>query len=174
MVQSSIFDPIARTNTFWTSNGKQATRIHMPDPPPRTQPSPGFAALGSGSAVGVVAGSSSAMVVASSSTIPILVPRIRPEHRTEKLGTQSINGILAEGTRTTITYPIGSVGNDKPIETVNETWTSPDLRIAIRATTTDPRMGTRTTEVISLDRADPDPSLFQPPADYEIRDQGSN
>jgi hypothetical protein len=178
MTQSSIFDPVTRTNIFWTSNGKQATRIHMPDPLVRTQAG-SFAAFGSGGSSTVVSVASGGSFVASSTvaSAPVIAngnSSQRPEHRTEKLGTQSINGVLAEGTRTTTIFPIGFVGNDRPIESVNETWLSPDLHIVIRAISTDPRMGTRTTEVISLDRADPDPSLFQPPADYQIRDQNPN
>jgi hypothetical protein len=177
IMQSSIADPVSRTNIIWTSNTRQATRIHMLELPPR--PQAGFSALGSGSTVATVSGSAGVLgTFSTSSAFTSAAPaganmnsRRRPEHHTEKLGTQSIAGVLAEGTRTTITYPIGFVGNDRPIESVNETWTSPDLHIVIRATSTDPRMGTRTTEVISLDRAEPDPSVFLLPQGYEIKDQ---
>lgn len=177
MVQSIVSDPVARTNIFWTTFNKVATRIHMPGPPPQSS-SAGFSALGSGSTVAAVSGgigSSGTFITSSTLTSgPAGVnmnSRQQPEPHTEKLGTQSINGVLADGIRTTVTYPIGLVGNDRPIESVNETWTSTDLHIILRATSTDPRSGTRTTEVISLDRAEPDPSVFQPPQGYEIKDQ---
>lgn len=78
--------------------------------------------------------------------------------------------------RTTITYPAGSFGNDRPIVAVNEKWTSPDLRIILLSINEDPRSGTQTTEVTNLDRAEGDPTLFQVPEGYTIRDQtlGSN
>ncbi len=37
---------------------------------------------------------------------------IRPQIARESLGTQTIEGVLAEGSRTTLTYPIGAIGND--------------------------------------------------------------
>ncbi|MBS1798924.1 MAG: hypothetical protein JSS95_03775 [Acidobacteria bacterium] len=173
MMQSSIFDPMTRTTIVWTSNSKHATRVHMPDPQSRAQA--GFAALASGSTVGtVVAGGVASSAMTSAPPGAPANTRQRPEQHIEKLGTQSINGVLSEGSRTTTIYPIGFAGNDRPIEAVNETWFATDLHILIRGVFTDPRMGTRTTEVISLDRADPAPQLFQPPADYEIRDQNPN
>ncbi len=34
--------------------------------------------------------------------------------------------------------------------------------------TTDPRFGTTTTQLINITRSEPDPSLFQTPADYTV------
>ncbi len=39
---------------------------------------------------------------------------------TEQLAAQPIEGVLAEGTRTTTTYPAGFFGNDRPVTTINE------------------------------------------------------
>jgi hypothetical protein len=39
----------------------------------------------------------------------------------ESLGTQTIDGIEAEGWRTTITIPAGAMGSDKPLTHVCET-----------------------------------------------------
>jgi hypothetical protein len=65
---------------------------------------------------------------------------------------------------------------DRPIVNVRETWTAPDLKIIVYTTDDDPRTGSRTTELINLDRAEPDPALFQVPEGYTIKDQypGSN
>jgi hypothetical protein len=94
-----------------------------------------------------------------------------PALTTEPLGTQSIDGILAEGRRTTITHPAGLTGNDQPIVTVMETWNSLDLKVAVLAKTSDPRSGESTRALINIDRADPDPSLFLVPPDYAIVDE---
>ena len=86
----------------------------------------------------------------------------------EQLGTKMVNGVQAEGVRVTRTIPAGAIGNDKPIEVVTERWYSPDLQIAVMTTHTDPMMGTVTTKIVSVTRGDPDPSLFQVPADYKL------
>ena len=89
----------------------------------------------------------------------------------ETLGTQTINGISAEGTRTTRTIPVGQIGNDKPIQIVFERWYSPDLQIVVKSTRTDPRFGTTTYTVTNLQRKEPAADLFTVPADYTV-DQG--
>jgi hypothetical protein len=94
-----------------------------------------------------------------------------PQFSHESLGTQAIEGILAEGSRTTITYPIGSVGNDRPITTTTETWTSSELRMAVLSKNSDPRNGESTTRLANISRSEPDSSLFQIPSDYEVIDQ---
>ena len=92
----------------------------------------------------------------------------RPQFSRESLGTRTIEGVLAEGSRTTVTYPIGAVGNDRPISTTIETWTSPELKMAVLSKNSDPRNGESTTRLTNISRLEPDLSLFQIPADYEI------
>lgn len=87
---------------------------------------------------------------------------------TTSLGTQSINGISATGTRTTRTIPAGAIGNQKPIVVTNERWYSPDLQIVVMTKTSDPRMGEFTRQVTNIQRQEPDASLFQVPAGYTI------
>lgn len=85
------------------------------------------------------------------------------------LGTQTINGIAAQGTRTTHTIPAGAIGNQKPIVIVAERWYSNDLQTNVMTKRTDPRMGETTiTQLTNIQRAEPDASLFQVPADYTI------
>jgi hypothetical protein len=95
----------------------------------------------------------------------------RQKATTEDLGTQNILGVEAQGRRETRTIPVGQVGNDRPIATVNETWWAPnqDLPFSLREIVDDPRSGKRTREIVRLDLTDPDPDLFQPPANYEIK-----
>lgn len=101
---------------------------------------------------------------------------LRPINQTEKLGGKTIAGVYAEGTRITITYPIGFFGNDRPIVNIREMWTVPDLRLVVLSTDDDPRTGLRTIELTNLNRAEPDPALFQVPEGYTIKDHypGSN
>jgi hypothetical protein len=94
-----------------------------------------------------------------------------PKITSERLGTQAIDGVTVEGTRTTVTNPPGSEGSDRPIVTVSEQWTSPELRVTVLSISKDPRQGVTTRRIIHLSRFDPDASLFQPPPDYQIMDQ---
>jgi hypothetical protein len=49
-----------------------------------------------------------------------------------------------------------------------ETWYSPDLKLVIESTQTDPRFGETTYTLTNIQRNDPDPSLFQVPAGYKV------
>jgi hypothetical protein len=87
---------------------------------------------------------------------------------TESLGTRMIEGVQAEGTRTTITIPAGQIGNERPIETVSETWFSPELKMDVMTKRNDPRFGETTFQLNNIQRIEPLMSLFQPPADYTL------
>jgi hypothetical protein len=87
----------------------------------------------------------------------------------ESLTTQMVNGAMAEGTRTTETIPVGKIGNDRVISIVNERWVSNDLRMVVKSTSSDPRFGDTTYQLLNIVQTSPDPSLFQIPADYSPR-----
>ena len=87
---------------------------------------------------------------------------------TEDLGTLKMEGVLVEGSRQTLTIPAGAEGNDQPIKTVTDTWTSPELKIVMLSKVTDPRTGETTTRLTHLSRLDLAMDLFQPPPDYII------
>jgi hypothetical protein len=88
----------------------------------------------------------------------------------ESLGSQTINGIVAEGTRYTRTIPAGHIGNDKPVTIVNEEWYSPDLQIIIQSKRSDPFVGESTYTVTNIQRSAPAASLFTVPSDYTVKD----
>jgi hypothetical protein len=87
----------------------------------------------------------------------------------ESLGTQVINGVVAEGSRTTRIIPAGQIGNEKALQVVSERWYSPDLQIVLKSTRTDPRSGTTTYTVSNIQRTEPAASLFTVPAGYSIQ-----
>ena len=87
----------------------------------------------------------------------------------EDLGTQTINGVMATGTRYTHTIPAGQIGNEKPIVAVSEHWYSNDLQIVVKSTRTDPRFGTTTYTVTNIQRTEPAATLFTVPADYTVQ-----
>ena len=92
--------------------------------------------------------------------------RDRAGTQTEDLGMQTIEGQPATGRRLTETIPAGGIGNQQPIQVVRETWVSTALHVPVLIKTSDPRFGVTTMQLSNVLAAEPDPSLFQPPADY--------
>jgi hypothetical protein len=88
--------------------------------------------------------------------------------QTEDLGTQSIEGQPATGRRMTETIPAGGIGNQQPIQVVRETWISTTLHIPVMIKTSDPRFGVTSMQLSNVVTAEPDASLFAPPADYTL------
>jgi hypothetical protein len=86
----------------------------------------------------------------------------------ESLGTQTMEGVSAKGERQTRTIEAGAIGNDRPIQIVSEHWYSPDLQMDVMTRRSDPRTGEEITRLININRTEPDPSLFQVPAGYQI------
>jgi hypothetical protein len=86
----------------------------------------------------------------------------------EDLGTQAMNGVSAQGSRTTLTIPAGQIGNDRELKVVSERWYSPDLQMTIKSVNNDPRFGETTFELTNINQAAPDPSLFLVPPDYTV------
>ncbi len=91
--------------------------------------------------------------------------------KVEKLGGKTIEGVYAEGRRVTRFRPAGTVtlGNDKPIVGVSDRWIAQDLKILLVSTMDDPRHK-EVSQVTKLDRNEPDPALFQIPADFTVRE----
>lgn len=87
----------------------------------------------------------------------------------EDLGTQSINGINAQGTRYTRTIPAGQMGNTNPITVTNEQWYSPDLQVVVKSVRNDPRFGETTYTLTNIQRTEPAASLFLVPSDYTTK-----
>ncbi len=96
------------------------------------------------------------------------MPQIHRKPKIEQLGTMTIEGVQAVGTRTTTTIPAGQIGNDRDLNIVSERWYSPDLKMTVLSKRTDPRMGETTYRLTQINRSEPDPSLFQVPADYTV------
>ncbi|MFN0085717.1 MAG: energy transducer TonB [Blastocatellia bacterium] len=90
----------------------------------------------------------------------------------EELGNQTIEGVVCEGKRVTTTLPAGAIGNENPIQTIRESWYSPELKMSIMTRQTDPRFGETTYRVTNINRAEPEASLFTVPSDYTIKEGG--
>lgn len=88
----------------------------------------------------------------------------------EQLGKQLVEGVEAEGTRTTVTIPAGDIGNERAIEIVSERWYSPELQLVVMTRHSDPRFGETTYKLTNINRSDPAKSLFEVPAGYTVKE----
>jgi hypothetical protein len=134
------------------------TRVPGPDAPPPTQ---------TGTAVIVTA-----PPAAEGEGGPFMRHNSKHESKTEKLEARSFDGVTAEGTRTTTTIPAGEIGNEQPIQIVDERWYSPELQVVVMTRHSDPRSGETTYRLTNISRAEPAAALFQVPSDYALKELG--
>jgi hypothetical protein len=90
--------------------------------------------------------------------------------KAESLGSQSMEGVNVQGERRTHTIEAGEIGNDRPIQTIDEHWYSPDLQLDVMTRHNDPRSGEQLTRLVDIRRGEPDASLFQVPPGYQINE----
>ncbi|HAX41595.1 MAG TPA: hypothetical protein PLF84_08570 [Bryobacteraceae bacterium] len=88
----------------------------------------------------------------------------------KSLGKRMIEGVECEGTQRTMTIPEGQIGNDRPIQTVTETWRSPELQVDVLRKHVDPRFGETNYRLVNVVRAEQPRSLFEVPAGYELKE----
>jgi len=96
-----------------------------------------------------------------------------PSAKTEPLGKQNMNGVEAEGTRTTVTIAPGEIGNERAIEIVSERWFSPELQVILMTRHSDPRFGENSYQLTDINRSEPARELFEVPAGYKIEESHS-
>jgi hypothetical protein len=165
-----ITDPVAKVQYTLDTVNKVAHRQQLGTPP--TNP-PAQAAVRAGTAgvIGSGGGGGGAVANIVGATAQMPNGMVRPTMAQEKLGTQTIEGVLAEGTRMTSTYAVDTEGNDRPIVVVNETWMSPALKLVILNRSSDPRSGEHTQRLTNINQGEPAAELFAPPSDYSVVDE---
>jgi hypothetical protein len=94
------------------------------------------------------------------------------QHKEEGLPPRTMEGVRVEGRRTTMTIVAGAIGNEWPITSVSEEWTSPDLQVLVLTDRKDPRLGDSSYRLQHIVRGEPASALFQVPSDYEVRETG--
>jgi hypothetical protein len=176
-----IHDPVAQAS--YTLNLTERTAQKMPTLPPLGGIStPGVA--GATVSMRVVEGHGAPLAPPEADAMPTtiaapapgmffekhLVTAAQDQGNTEDLGSQTMEGVLVNGVRTTHTIPAGQIGNERAITIVTEVWTSPDLKTVVYSKRSDPRMGEQTFRLTNIVRAEPSPSLFTVPADFKIVD----
>jgi hypothetical protein len=160
---TTIFDPVSKEHIDFTSDRKVAHVVAMPPLPPGAPA--GAEGAFSMAYAGTAAGAGQAVTVQAHAIAPQVSEGAAPN--TESLGTETIEGIQATGTRSTKTIPSGTIGNDKDLIITHETWYSPELKLVIQSTQNDPRFGQTTYTLKNIQQGQPDGTLFQVPADYK-------
>jgi hypothetical protein len=164
-----IQDPVAQT--AYTLNLTDKTAMKMPGLPANINTfgpasGPGKVLMQMGTAVPAGGPPPPGMPMALSMQKTLIVGD-QGQANTEGLGSQTMEGVLVNGVRTTRTIPVGEIGNDRPISIVTEVWTSPDLKTIVYSKRSDPRMGEQTFKLTNVVRSEPDASLFTVPADFK-------
>lgn len=171
----SIFinDPVARVNYMLDPKTQTYRKMSIPQlvnngtfsrilapPPPGAAP-----------AAPVLTGTANVRVLEN--TVPTAnTERLeRQQPKVESLGKQVIEGVEAEGTRTTITIPAGKIGNEREINIVTERWFSPELQVVVYSKRSDPMSGETTYKLTNINRDEPQHSLFEVPAGYTARER---
>jgi hypothetical protein len=181
-----IHDPVSGSS--YTLNLTEKTAHKMPSLPPLS-PNTGDVAVAGGGAAGDtvtmrVFGGNGAPPLPPPDATPTIIAAPGPDvffekhlitegqsqANTEDLGSQTVEGVLVKGTRTTRTILAGQIGNEQPITIVTEVWTSSELKTVVSSKRSDPRIGEQTFRLTNIVRAEPNPTLFTVPADFKIAD----
>jgi len=176
-----IQDPVAQVSYTLNLAEKTAQKMPVFPPPPGAPAGVGTIAVSAGAPAAAVAETFVAEVGAeapgpeSAPAPPMTFHKSifigeHAEAKTEDLGSQMMEGVLANGVRMTRTIPAGQIGNEKPLSIVTEVWTSPELKTIVYSKRSDPRMGEQIFRLTNITRAEPDAALFAVPAGYKIVD----
>jgi hypothetical protein len=164
-----ISDPVAHANYF-LSPDHVAHKMPMPQPGTATVSTSSAAAGLYLQRFRTAAGGGNGPVQAGTQTAQPAQQPTPGNLKTEKLGTQTIVGFASEGTRTTLTIPAGQIGNQNPLEIITERWYSQDLAATVLVKHSDPRVGTSSYQLTTVQQIEPPASLFQIPAGYTVEE----
>jgi hypothetical protein len=155
-LQVNVNDPVNKTHMFWQVDdmAPKIARLSSNNPPPRTPLTP-------------------QELEARRKASQMQQPP-RSEFHQEDLGTRTINGLMAKGSRTVRTIPAGEEGNQQPLEVVDEFWQSRDMALVLLRIHDDPRRGKSITEYEELNLEEPDPAIFAPPTGYKVEEVHPN
>jgi hypothetical protein len=88
----------------------------------------------------------------------------------DDLGTTTLNGLEAKGTRRTFTVSASASGTGEPVDVVDEFWYSQELHLNLLVHHTDPRSGEQTVGISGIKREEPPAAMFELPLGYKIVD----
>ena len=85
---------------------------------------------------------------------------------THDLGTETVAGLLQNGTRKLRTVPAALSGTGHDVTITDDYWYSDDLKIYLMLRHYAPRTGEQVVGITKADRREPAPSTFQIPLGY--------
>ena len=98
---------------------------------------------------------------------------IRPENLvTTDLGKRTLDMMPLVGKRVTGTIPAGKIGNDQPLPVTTDVWFAPQLKLLVNEVEKNPLSGERTFELTNIRAEEPDPTLFDIPEAYTVKNRG--
>ena len=92
----------------------------------------------------------------------------RKDGTEESLGSQVVNGVMADGMRMNTQFPPGTSETIGRSPASRRAGIRRILHLTVMYKRNDPREGDVTTQYTGIKRAEPDPSLFQLPAGYTL------
>jgi hypothetical protein len=142
----TIVDPVLRTSIVLDVAAKKAVIFHLPSAPAVTARKLNLATAAQTGRQG-----------AGHLNVP----------GTEDLGAMMIEGFAVTGSRCTRATEAGAAKGTSP-NIVTESWFSPELKVELLVTTQESQSVSRTTRLTRITPGEPDPALFQAPADYTL------
>ncbi len=101
----------------------------------------------------------------------VLLKHVTQAAPSEPLGSKVVEGVNCDGSRSVVTLDTGAIGNDRPIEIVDERWYSSELKTAVMTRHNDPRTGKEIFRLTNINRSEPPAYLFQVPPGYQPVDR---
>lgn len=149
----SVSDPQRQTLIKWNSDSGEAVIFHDPE---QSQARPEMAK----------------QLVAHEPDCSQMPPTPPPpsEPGVERLGPKTIHGMEAAGTRFTETIPAQPGSKEPAITVIRESWSSIDYGVEVRRIVTYPNGDYEKSELESFENGAPDPTLFEIPESYTVRD----
>lgn len=146
----TIVDPVQGTSMVLDVAAKSATVFHLPAAPAMNANKVSLAAP-------ATAGRAS-------------VKQSSPQG-TENLGAMMLEGFAVTGTRRPGAPEAAKVS---AVNVVTESWFSKELKVDLLVSRQGPQSVSRTTRLTNITPGEPDPTMFQVPADYTVRDNSQS
>jgi hypothetical protein len=159
----SIYDPVAKTTTFWTTGWPFQTMAfltHLPTPVANPTPVARLAPTADEQAAALAR-----QKLAAAEQPP------QGDVRNISMGTMTFGGVPAEGSRVVRMISTGLQGNEQTLEIMREYWVSKELNLTVKSVFDNPMTGRSAFELQDISLEEPDPSLFQVPTGYTVKDQ---
>jgi len=142
----TVIDPVQGTSMILDVAAKSATVFHLPAAPAVT--------------------ASKVKLAAAAQTTRQDFKHLTPPG-TENLGGMMLEGFAVTGTRRTRATEAGAAKSAMP-NIVTELWFSNELKVDLLVIRQGPQSASRATRLTNITPGEPDPNLFQAPADYTI------